>query len=87
MAIITTKFAVGDRAFYAVFATATIYAITVKHVWYDNGIILYTVERADTGDMIENVPESSVCFFSEAKESLQAYLQKKLNEVSVLVAP
>lgn len=84
---ITTKFSVGQRAYFPIFATATIYAVTIKMVYLRNGYVFYDLVRADNGYEIEGVPEADVLVFPEAKAKLVAYLEGKLNEINNLVAP
>lgn len=83
---INTKFSVGETAFYAIFSTATIYTVTVIDLALQNGTVFYKLVRTDTGQCLTRVPESSVQTFSEAKASLQKYLQDKLIEVQNLTA-
>lgn len=84
---LTTKFSKGDRAYFPIFATATIYAVTVTKVYLLSGRLVYDLVRMDRDFVLEGVPEEDVCAFVEAKAKLVTYLETKLAEVNSLVAP
>lgn len=84
---LTTKFSKGDRAYFPIFATATIYAVTVTKVYLLSGRLVYDLVRMDRDFVLEGVPEEDVCTFVEAKAKLVTYLETKLAEVNSLVAP
>lgn len=84
---ITTKFSRGDRAYFPIFATATIYAVDITKVYIQNNSIVYNLARIDSDFVLEGVPENDVCTFVEAKTKLTTYLQTRLTELTALVAP
>ncbi len=85
---ITTKFSVGDRAYYVIYATASINAVDVHKVYPYGLKILYDVKRAGSTDMVlKQIPESDLLTFTEARTLLIKYLQEKLALVENLVAP
>jgi hypothetical protein len=84
---IVTKFSVGDRAYFSLFATATIYAVQIKRVYIRNNEVIYDIIRLDNNFVISGVKEAEIGTFTEAKTSLITYLQAKLNEITNLVAP
>lgn len=84
---LTTKFSKGDRAYFPIFATATVYAVTVTRVYILSGRLAYDLVRMDSDFILEGVPEEDVCTFPEAKAKLVKYLETKLAEINSLVAP
>ena len=85
---ITTKFSVGERAYYVVFATASIKAVDVTKIYPYNSSIAYDVKQANMlGFTMQGLPESDLHTFSEARTILIDYLQDKLAQVETLVAP
>ena len=84
---ITTKFSKGDRAYFCIFATATIYAVTIENVYLRSNQVLYDIVRTDTDYSIEGVPESDLNDFITAKAVLVKYLSDKLAATTALVAP
>ena len=87
MATFESAFSIGERAYYVVFATATIYAVQITNIKFKNNTMLYRLSRVDTGAILADVPEASVLTFEEAKLSLRTYLLAKLVEIEDLVAP
>ena len=54
---ITTKFSVGERAYYVVFATASIKAVDVLKIYPYNSSIAYDIRQAtSTGMVLQGVP-------------------------------
>ena len=84
---IVTKFSVGDKAYFALFATANIYAVQIKRVYLRNNEVIYDVIRTDKGFVITGVKESEIGNFVEVKAILVGYLTTKLNEITNMVAP
>jgi hypothetical protein len=84
---IVTKFSVGDKAYFSLFATAMIYPVQIKRVYLRNNEVIYDVIRTDKSFVITGVKETEIGSFVEAKAILVAYLTAKLNEITNLVAP
>ena len=84
---VETKFNVGDRAYFTIFATATVYALDITKVYLRNGTIYYDAFRIDSDFTLEGIPEEEIGNFVEAKAKLVSYLQNKLAETVALVAP
>jgi hypothetical protein len=84
---IITKFNEGDRAYYNINATATIYPVIIKGICLKNNTPYYDIKRIDKDLLLENIKETEIYTFTEAKSALVLYLQTKLAEVNGLVAP
>lgn len=85
---ITTKFSVGERAYYVIFATASIKAVDILKIYPYNSSIAYDIRQAtSTGMVLQGVPESDLYTFSEARAVLITYLRDKLANIETLVAP
>jgi len=86
--IITTQFSIGDTAYFPLFATATIYVVTVIDVYLRNvngqSIVLYDLQRIDNKTVLQGIPQDQVFTFPQAKASLLTYLQAKITEVTNL---
>lgn len=87
---ITANFSVNDTAYFAIFATATIYAVKITNVYLKtiNGqsTIMYDLLRLDKNLIIQAIPQSQVLTFVEAKTSLIQYLTNQLTIVTNLTA-
>lgn len=85
---ITTKFSVGERAYYVVYATASIKAVDILKVYPYNSSIAYDIRQANTNGLaLKGVPEKDIYTFAEARSLLIAYLTDKLAAIETLVAP
>lgn len=84
---ITTKFSVGDRAYFALYATAVVHAVDVKRVYLRSNEVVYDVIRADNGFILAGVKESEIGSFTEARALMIGYLEAKLLEINSAVAP
>ena len=84
---ITTKFSVGFRAYYVIFATASINPVDILKVWSEGSNILYKVNKTNTDIFLDRILEEELLTFSEAKVKLLDYLNEKIQAVSILVAP
>lgn len=89
MGTIPTKFNKHDRAYYVIYATASIYPVIITAIKLDpsTSAILYDIIRADIDVALTNIAESDLYTFAEAKNKLLVYLQDKLEIISALVAP
>jgi hypothetical protein len=88
MTTITTKFSVGQRAYYVIYANASVNPVDVLKIYPSNSDLLYDVRKADsTGLLLKRVPETDLMTFPEARTALITYLQLKLTETINLVAP
>jgi hypothetical protein len=84
---IPTKFSLGERAYYVIYATASINPVDIMKAYSYNGSVYYDLKKADTnGLMLKRVPESDLLTFAEAKISLTKYLQTKLTEIDKITA-
>lgn len=84
---ITTKFSIGSRAYYIIFATTSINPVDVMNVWIDNGTIYYKVNKSGTDIYLGRIPESDLLTFSEAKSRLLTHLNNQIAIINALVAP
>ena len=88
---LTAPFSVGDTAYFAIFATASIYAVQVTNVYArtvnGNLTVMYDLLRLDKKLTLQGIPQDQVQTFAQAKASLINYLQTKLTQVTAAVAP
>ena len=83
----TTKFSVGDRAYYVIYANASINAVNITNVWVDSGVVFYNVVKANSDMGLNRVPETDLMTFTEARTNLLAYLNAKIVSITNMVAP
>jgi len=84
---VTTKFNVGERAYYVIFATSSVNSVDIVKVYSFGGDIFYNLRKSGTGLIIDRVLERDVLNFTEARLRLIEYLTRKLDEATKLVAP
>lgn len=82
---IVSKYSPDDTAYYVIFATSNIYAVTITRVYLQNSEIFYDIQRKSNLYMLENIPEQDLYTLEEAKSKLRTYLETKLDQLDTLV--